>query len=197
MSPPSSPVGALAGAVRELAALVGDEVAVVRDDAALERLLRERRLPAGYVEFLRGHSSHAFVDAGLVCGGVPVWLTPVDTVEEIAACYAGQLPGTWQVCAVEPDGCYAIDASRPGGECPVWHVDEAGARRAVAPGFVEFVAKIARDTANLRGRTDRSERTAPPVAAGGPSPRELGPLARAAIAFAAVLVIAWALEALR
>lgn len=145
----------------DLAALASQEVVVAREPAALARLQRARRLPPTYVEFLRAHSSHDFVDAGLVCAGRPVWLTPVDTLEEIAACYAGRLPALWQVCAVEPGGCYVLDLHRlHTDDCPVLHVADDGARQEVARGFLEFLRRIVRDTTAERAHTDMSARTA-------------------------------------
>lgn len=133
----------------------GDEVAFVRDPVALVRLERRRRLPAVYAEFLRAHSSHAFVDGGLRCAGVPVWLTPVDTVEEIAACFP-DLPRAWLVCAIGDDGCYALALDRSDGDdCPVMFV--RGGAREVAPGFVAFLRRIARDTAAARGVPRRDD----------------------------------------
>jgi glutathione S-transferase len=149
-------VAALADIVRR-AREDGDEVAFVRDPGALARLRRRTRLPAAYVEFLRAHSSHAFVDAGLKCDGVPVWLTPVDALEEIAACFP-ELPDEWQVCAIADDGCYALALDRArGGDCPVMLV--RGGAREVAPGFVAFLRRIARDSAAAR-------RGSPPVLRG-------------------------------
>ena len=184
---------ALVQTLLDLAAQVGPEVVVARDPAALARLQRGRRLPPTYVEFLRAHSSHDFVDAGLVCAGRPVWLTPVDALEEIAACYAERLPRLWQVCAVEPGGCYVLDLHRlHTDDCPVLHVTDEGVQREVARGFLEFLRRIVRDTAAERARTDMPERPA------APRPGfTLAAFARAALAFALVLFVAAVLDALR
>lgn len=185
---------ALVQTIADLAALAGPEVVVARDPAALARLQRARRLPPTYVEFLRAHSSHDFVDAGLVCAGRPVWLTPVDTLEEIAGCYAEHMPGLWQVCAVEPGGCYVLDLHRlHTDDCPVLHVTEDGLQREVARGFLEFLRRIVRDTRALRQvREDMPERPA------APRPGfTLGAFARAALAFALVFFFAAVLGALR
>lgn len=145
---------ALAAAVRALAVVLrGGELAVVRDADALAELQRRFRLPAVYVEFLRAHSSHGYVDAGLVCDGAPVWLTPVDTVAEIHACFPG-LPREWLVCAIADEGCYALALERSrGDDCPVMFV--RGGAREVAPGFVAFLRRIAGDTAASRRSAPR------------------------------------------
>lgn len=177
---------ALVQVLVDLAGLAGGEVVVARDPAALARLQRRRRLPPIYAEFLRAHSSHDFVDAGLVCGETPVWLTPVDALEEIAGCYAG-LPGHWQVCAVEPGGCYVIDVREDHADASrVLHVDEVGAHREVARDFLEFLRRIVRDTAARRARPDMSERTAAQAAAPGAG----WPAGAWAAAAAVVLVVA-------
>lgn len=180
----------------DLAALAGPEVVVALDREAVARLQRQRVLPESYVQYLYKYSSHDFVDAGLVCAGRPVWLTPVDCVEEIAACYAGRLPATLHVCAVEPDGCYVLDLSRfqdEGDECPVLHVDEEGARQAVAPDFLAFLERIERDTRILR-----QVRGVMPERPAAPRPGfTLGAFARAALAFALVFFVAAVLGALR
>jgi hypothetical protein len=177
----------LAAAVRALAAVLrsgGDdgELAVVRDPDALAQLQRAFRLPAAYAEFLRAHSSHGFVDAGLVCDGAPVWLTPVDTVAEIHACFP-ELPRGWLVCAIADEGCYALALERSrGDDCPVMFVRD-GARE-VAPGFVAFLRRIAGDTAAAR-------RSAPRI----PAPVSRVRLAwLAAAVFAAAMVVGFGLR---
>lgn len=178
----------------DLAALVGAEVVVARDPAALARVQRARRLPPTYVEFLRAHSSHDFVDAGLVCAGRPVWLTPVDTLEEIAACYADRLPALWQVCAVEPGGCYVLDLHRlHTDDCPVLHVADDGAHREVARGFFEFLRRVEADTRAAR----QVREVMPERPAAQPAGPALGAAARAGLAFALVLFAAALLAALR
>lgn len=188
---------ALVRAVEELAGLAGDAVVVARDPAALARLQRARLLPPTYVEFLRTHSSHDFVDAGLVCAGRPVWLTPVDALEEIAACYQDRFPPQWQVCAVEPGGCYVLDLSRRYTDtCAVLHIDEAGAREEIARDFLEFVRRIVRETAAARGLADMSERPVYAKPTTRPAPRELGLVARLAVVLAVTLVLVLAFRAL-
>lgn len=179
--------GEVDAAVEALAAIVrrtredGDELAYVRDAQALARIERRWRLPWAYAEFLRGRSSHGFVDAGLKCAGVPVWLTPVDTLEEIAACFP-ELPRGWLVCAIADEGCYALALDRSNSvDCPVMLV--RGGAHEVAPGFVAFLRRIARDTAAARGHTS------PVVEA--PVPRVS--LVWAAAAFAAAALLGWVL----
>lgn len=160
-----------------------DDIAVVRDLDALARLQRRFRLPAAYARFLREHSSHDFVDSGLQCAGVPVWLTPVDTLEEIVACFP-DLPRGWLVCAVADDGCYALALDRADGDdCPVMFV--RGGAREVAPGFVAFLRRVVRDTAAARGHR-------PPLA-DAPVSRAMFAWTAVAVAAVAAALVGWSM----
>lgn len=164
----------LAAAVDEVAAAVlglrakrgeadlGDEVVRLRpSDAELAGLARWR-LTGVYREFLKGHSSHDFVDAGLKCGARDVWISAATNVAELTSLYA-QSSGwraSWVVCGLDERGCYVAEMNG-GVDGPVLYVPDGGQAVVVAPGFVEFLRLVARDS------SDRVVRTgAQPVAAG-------------------------------
>jgi len=127
------------------------EVRFVRDDAALLQLLRRHRLPTIYESFLRDYSSHDFVDAGLTCGRTRAWIAPVDNLASVNECYAASgFPPRWLVCATDYEGCYVLDLGRVrDGDCPVLYVAHGGGLQAreVAPSFVGFLRRIARESA--------------------------------------------------
>ena len=119
-----------------------------------------------YREFLRAHSSHDFVDAGLRCGARSVWISAVDSVRELTALNkdsVGWAPH-WLVCAVDQDGCYVVDLDAPReDDCPVLYVPGgAGKVETVAPSFVVFLRQVARDSLKPPVAEDRSRRAPPP-----------------------------------
>lgn len=160
-----SSLAELSGAVSELAAVTSrlrpsvddegeptaSEVRFVRDDAALLQLLRRHRLTTIYESFLRDYSSHDFVDAGLTCGRTRAWIAPVDNLASVNECYAASgFPPQWLVCATDYEGCYVLDLGRArDGDCPVLYVAHGGGLQAreVAPSFVGFLRRIARESA--------------------------------------------------
>lgn len=125
------------------------DVAVVfaRDPAALAELQSRAPLPPVYQAFLARHSSHDFVDSGLVCAGEAAWIAPVDNVAELTACCAASEP-LRVVCGVSRSGHYVLELARArGDDCPVLHVDERGGAREVAGSFLGFLERVARESA--------------------------------------------------
>ena len=119
-----------------------------------------------YREFLRAHSSHDFVDAGLRCGARSVWISAVHSVRELTALNqdsVGWAPH-WLVCAVDPDGCYVVDLDAPReDDCPVLYVPSgSGKVETVAPSFLAFLFQVARDSLAQPVREDRPGRARPP-----------------------------------
>lgn len=142
------------------------------DDGAMAQFA-EYRLPAVVGEFLRAHSSHDFVDAGLRCGARAAWISAATSVRELTALYA-DTPGwrrEWLVCALDEHGCYVLDLTPPvGDDCQVLYVSSTGAVHSIAPGFVAFLRLVARDSGpDEAGRRDRSP----------PGPAEMAAAARA------------------
>lgn len=121
---------------------------ITLDDEAMAQL-HGHRLPAVVAEFLRAHSSHDFVDAGLRCGARAAWISAATSVRELTALYA-DTPGwrrDWLVCALDESGCYVLDLTPPvGDDCPVLYVTGEGAVHPIAPGFVAFLRLVARDS---------------------------------------------------
>lgn len=166
-------------------------VVFARDLAALAELQARHPLPAAYAEFLRAHSSHDFVASGLVCAGEAAWIAPVDTVGELTRCCEGAAP-LRLVCAVSERGYYVLDLARErGGDCPVLHVDDRGAAREVAGGFVGFLRRVARESRSGHVKKDMSVKTGEIADERG---RALGWLA--ALAVAVFLLLAYAVAAL-
>lgn len=179
----------LAAAVRELTAVVSrrrrplddegeptpEHVTFVRDAPALADLQAHHELPRVYAEFLRAYSSHDFVDTGLVCGGVAAWIAPVDHVADLVACYADSgFPANWLVCATDYEGCYVLDLGRAAaGDCPVLFLEHGGGLRPreVAPSFVEFLRRVARDSSGEQVPSDMAQGT---DITGAPRGREAG-----------------------
>ncbi len=115
-----------------------------------------------YREFLRAHSSHDFVDAGLRCGARSAWISAVHSVRELTALNkdnVGWAPH-WLVCAVDQDGCYVVDLDAPrDDDCPVLYVPGGpGKVETVAPSFVVFLRQVARDSLKPPVPEDRSRR---------------------------------------
>lgn len=119
--------------------------------ATLGRIARRFPLTPVYREFLAAHSSHDFVDAGLRCGARAAWISAATSVEELTDLHreARGWGPHWLVCALAADGCYVLelDVVRDG-DCPVLFVpaEEWGKVELVAPGFVAFLMKVARDS---------------------------------------------------
>jgi len=119
-----------------------------------------------YREFLRAHSSHDFVDAGLRCGARAAWISAVHSVRELTPLYrdsAGWAPH-WLVCAVDPEGCYVVDLdAAKDDDCPVLYVPGGpGKVETVAPSFVAFLRRVARDSVAQPVREDRPGGARPP-----------------------------------
>jgi hypothetical protein len=131
----------------------------------LHSLFGEYPLTPVYREFLRAHSSHDFVDAGLRCGARAAWISAAHSVRELTALNqdsVGWAPH-WLVCAVDQDGCYVVDLDAPrDGDCPVLYVPGgAGKVETVAPSFVVFLRQVARDSLAPPVSEDRSRRAPP------------------------------------
>lgn len=138
--------------------------AVVKIGLGSEALAEFRGYPLTpvYREFLRAHSSHDFVDAGLRCGARAAWISAATSVLELTGLYrdsAGWAPH-WLVCALDGEGCYVVDLDAPAGDdCPVLYVPPgAGKVQTVAPSFVAFLGLVARDSGEGAVREDRSVR---------------------------------------
>lgn len=198
-----SSLAELSGAVRELASVTtqlkpsvddegeptAPEVRFVRDDAALFQVLRRHRPPAIYESFLRDHSSHDFVDAGLTCGRTQAWIAPVDNLASVIECYAARgFPPHWLVCATDYEGCYVLDLGRVrDGDCPVLYVAHEGGLQAreVAPSFVAFLRRVARESARSKEAAARG----PIRATAGPRDPARSP-ARAALPYVVIALAA-------
>lgn len=143
-----------------------DAVVKITLDAAALAELEEVPLTRVYRAFLQRHSSHDFVDAGLVCGARTAWISAATSVLELTALHRddrGWAPH-WLVCAIDGDNCYVLDLdarSADGEDCPVLYVPaDSGKVETVAPGFALFLAGVARDS--LRPPADREDRPKPP-----------------------------------
>lgn len=161
-------------------------VVFARDPAALAELQARLPLPPVYAEFLRGHSSHDFVDGGLTCAGEAAWIAAVDTVAELTRCCV-KGGAERVVCGVSGRGHYVLDLARArGGDCPVLHVPDRGSAREVAGSFVGFLRRVARESDSGHAPKNMSKGESE-IAEEGTRTRATGWLAVAALAVAGLL----------
>lgn len=159
-----SAVRGLGGAVDEVAAAALKLRRAAPDGEAQAQAIAKIRLGAEelaqfdgvplspvYREFLRAHSSHDFVDAGLRHGARSVWISAATSVLELTALYAADTPSwrpSWLVFGLAEDGCYVLDLhGRAGDDCMVHHVADSGASVPIGQTFTDFLRQVARDSA--------------------------------------------------